>query len=132
MDGESFEILTVAVPAAVGVGVVIATVVLVFWIGAGRQTSYEDAMKAARGRAEEVVRKMAEKEKEQKQKKEKKRPGERKRRQEGGRQEGGRAGSQVEVETTPKLLSTQKGILKSSKQNSVAKDKVSPCVHVLW
>ena len=127
MDGESFEILTVAVPAAVGVGVVIATVVLVFWIGAGRQTSYEDAMKAARGRAEEVVRKMAEKEKEQKQKKEKKRPGERKR-----RQEGGRAGSQVEVETTPKLPSAQKSILKSSKQNSVAKDKVSPCVHVLW
>lgn len=118
MDGEM--LFTVAAPAAVGVLFVILTVVLIFWYGTGRQTSYEDAMKVRQGRAEKELRKQTEKEKEQKQKKEKKRLGEKKR-----KQEAGKPGSQGEVETTPKLPPAQRSILKSS---SEVKDKVSPCL----
>lgn len=117
MDELSYDtFLTVAVPATVAVGVVVVTVVFIFWFGAGKQTSYEDAMKDRQGRAEKALRKQAEKEKEQKQKKEKKRPGEKKR---------AKPDSRVEVATTPKLPPAQKSILKNpSKPNSVA--KVSP------
>lgn len=113
MEEAPTEVLDMVVPAVVGAGVVIATVVLVFWIGAGRQTSYEDAMKRAQGRVEEVLRT------EQKQKKEKKRPGERRRRPEGSSGKGS-----SEVESPPQPPAQQKGILKGSKANSV--DKVSP------
>lgn len=119
MDELSYDtFLTVIVPAAVGVCVVVGTVALIFWVGAGKQTSYEDAMKDRQGRAEKALRKQAEKEKEQKQKKEKKRVGEKKRKQEVVKPD-----SRVEV-ATPKLPPAQKSILKTSKPNSVA--KVSP------
>lgn len=124
MDELSFDtFFTVAVPATIGAGVVVITVVFIFWIGAGKQTSYEDAMKDRQGRAEKALRKQAEKEKEQKQKKEKKRPSEKKRKQEVVKPD-----SRVEVATTPKLPPAQKSILKTSKPNSVA--KVSAGVHV--
>ena len=110
---------SVAVPATAGIGVVILTVFLVFWLGAGRPTSYEDAVKARQGHAEKELRKIAEKEKEQKQKKDKKRGGERRRRQEVVKQ-------QRDVEDTPHLPPAQKSILKSSRPNNVSKVKVSP------
>lgn len=114
MDELSFDtFLTVAVPATIGVGVVVVTVVFIFWFGAGKQTSYEDAMKDRQGRAEKALRKQAEKEKEQKQKKEKKRPSEKKRKQEVVKPDS--------LATTPKLPPAQKSILKTSKPNSVAK-----------
>lgn len=117
MDELSYDtFLTVVVPATVGVGVVVATVVLIFWVGgAGKQTSYEDAMKDRQGRAEKALRKQAEKEKEQKQKKEKKRVGEKKRKQEVVKPD-----SRVEV-ATPKLPPAQKSILKTSRPNSMTK-----------
>ena len=117
MEEESLStVLTVVVPAAVGVSLVVATIAIIFWLGAGRQTSYEDAVKARQGHAERELRKMAEKEREQRQRKEKKRPG-RGRRHEAGRPEGETA------ESTPQQLppATQKSILKSSKPNSVPK-----------
>ncbi|CAI8028650.1 Kinectin [Geodia barretti] len=130
MEEESLSMLTVVVPAVVGVSVVVVTVVLVFWLGAGRQTSYEDAMKARQGHADRELRKITEREREQKQKREKKRPGGRSgRRQESGKLEG----QQGDVEVTP-LPPAQKGILKTtttSKANSVAaKDKAEPSAGV--
>ena len=117
MEGDLFEtFLSVALPATAGVGVVIATVVFMFWYGAGRPTSYEDDVKARQGHAEKEMRKLAEKEK---QKKEKKRGGERRRRQEVVKQ-------QRDVEDTPHLPPAQKSILKSSRANNVSKVKVSP------
>lgn len=113
MEETPTELLAVVVPTVIGAGVVIATVVLVFWLGTGRQTSYEDAMKRARGRAEEALRT------EQKQKKEKKRLSERRR-----RPEVSLGKSSSEVEGTPQPPAHQKSILKGSKANSV--DKVSP------
>lgn len=115
---------SVAIPATAGVGVVIATVVLIFWLGAGRPTSYEDAVKARQGHVEKELRKkQAEKEKEQKQKKDKKRGGERRRRQEVMKQ-------QRDMEDTPHLPPAQKSILKSSRPNNVSKVKVSP--YPIW
>jgi chromosome segregation ATPase len=127
MEEESLSMLTVVVPAVVGASVVVVTVVLVFWLGAGRQTSYEDAMKARQGHADKELRRIAEREREQKQKREKKRPGGKSgRRQEAGKLEG----QQGDVQATP-LPPAQKGILKTttttSKANSVAaKDKAEP------
>lgn len=111
------EFLTVAVPAAIGVSIVVATVALIFWYGAGRQNSYEDAVKARQGHAEREMRKMAEKEKEQKQKREKKRVGKNK------KQDVAQFSGQEDAEANPPT--TQKSILKSSRPNSVTKDKVS-------
>ena len=112
------EFLAVAVPAAIAVILVLATVALIFWYGAGRQSSYEDAVKARKGHAERELRKMAEKEKEQqKQKREKKRVGKSK------KQDSVHSSGQEDAEATPPP--PQKGILKSSRPNSVVKDKVS-------
>ena len=112
-------VVTVALPASIGLGIVIATTVFIFWFGAGRQTSYEDAVKARQGHAEKELRKQAEREKEQKQKREKKRAGERKRRQEVLKQP-------RDVEVTPHLPPAQKSILKPSRPNNVNNVKVSP------
>ena len=123
MEEDSLSVLTVVVPAVVGASVVVVTVVLVFWLGAGRQTNYEDAMKARQGHAEKELRKIAaERERDQKQKREKKRPG-----RSGKRHEAGSG----DVEGSPRRLPppAQKGILKTattmtSKAISVGKDKV--------
>ena len=125
MEEEAIPILSVVVPAVAGAVVVVVTVVLVFWLGAGRQTSYEDAVKARQGHADRELRRMAEKEKEQKQKREKRRPP----RSISKRHEAGKVDGQGEVEATPQQL-PQKSILKTttSKANNVAKDKVRP----LW
>ena len=121
MEGESLDtVLTVAVPASVGLGLVALTVLVIFWLGTSRQASYEEAVKARQGQVEKEMRKQAEKEKEQqKQKREKKRGGERRRRQPDATRPGGQ-------EETPQLPPAQKSILKSSKPNSVVREKVSP------
>lgn len=117
-------LLAVVIPGSIGVGLVVATVLAIFWLGTGRQSSYEEAVKARQGRVEKEMRKQAEKEKEQqKQKREKKRGGERRRKQ----QDGTRPSSQDEREVTPQLPPAQKSILKSTKPNSVVRERVSPC-----
>ena len=127
MEGEALDMfLTIVVPASVGVGIVVATVALVFWYGAGRQTSYEDAVKARQGHAEKEIRKQAEqREKEQKLKREKKRGGERKRKQDV-------AAKASHVESTPQLPSAQKSILKSNKPDNVVKEKVRAALKMAY
>ena len=50
------EVFTIGVPAAIGVSMVALTVLLVFWLGVGRQRSFEEAKAQASRRAEKVIR----------------------------------------------------------------------------
>lgn len=127
MEEDSLSAFTLAVTALVGASMVIVTVFLVFLLGFGRQTSYEEAVRARQTHAEKELRKKADKEKEQqRQKRDKKKTG-RGRRSEAGRQDGGGAsGSEVEVSSTPlhqpppqQQQPPQKSILKS---NNVSTD----------
>ena len=112
MDEELMNtLLTVAVPTVAAVSAVVVLVMVVFWVGAGRQTTYEDAVKARQGHAERELRKMAEREREQKQKKEKKRPGKGKRHEAGARLDGD-AGEAATPQQLP--MPAQKSILKTS------------------
>ena len=56
MEEVSAEVLTLVIPAVVGVGVVAATVVLVFWLGVGKQRSFEEAKRLAVKHADEVLK----------------------------------------------------------------------------
>ena len=116
MEEANTEFLTVLLPAIGGVVVIAATMAVAFWLGAGRQTSYEDAMKRAEGRAEEALRT------EQKQKKEKKRGGERRKKAEGSF---GSKVAKMEPESTHQPPAQRKGILKSNKANTAEKVRES-------
>lgn len=50
------ELLTVVVPSVIGVGAVALTVLLVFWLGSGRQRSFEEAKALASKKAEEALK----------------------------------------------------------------------------
>ena len=49
------ELFTIGVPAVIGVSVVALMVLLVFWLGVGRQRSFEEAKAQASRRAEKVL-----------------------------------------------------------------------------
>lgn len=56
LDDVPPEFYTMLIPVLLGVGLVAITVLAIFWIGAGRQRSFEEAKAQASKRAEEVLK----------------------------------------------------------------------------
>jgi nitrogen fixation-related uncharacterized protein len=54
VSGE--ELVGVLLPTVLGVGMVLVTVIVVFWLGSGKKRSYEEAKAQASRKAEEVLR----------------------------------------------------------------------------
>ena len=122
-------VLTVALPAAVGL-VVMGLVIVVFWLGVGKPRSYEEAVR------EQVSEAIRVEQPPPKNKKEKRRSGDRKKGKEGG----GKAASTSERKSSPAPQAqaqaasapATKGILKRGKADSDSVTKVSPLHAYLW
>ena len=55
LENVPAEVYTVLLPIA-GVGVVAVTILVFFWLGSGRQRSYDDAVMAAKNKADKLLR----------------------------------------------------------------------------